>query len=170
MCITFRNMDHHIQFKQCPRHFLNFPYLLTDTWANKPILVLKVKSYMHTMTLFHWKSNEQHHGNVITHWSHHKWIYRFTTIWKNLFQQLQNGHLCQHDLLHWTEIFLEKSSFLKQKQHKNSLKSTVTDSYPFIDEITKVQIWTKESSNKRIQLIGMRKSPVLVILNFDSSK
>ena len=68
------------------------------------------------------------------------------------------------------EIFLEKSSFLKQKQHKNSLKSTVTDSYPFIDEITKVQIWTKESSNKRIQLIGMRKSPVLVILNFDSSK
>ena len=71
---------------------------------------------------------------------------------------------------HDAETFLEENNFLKKTQNSQELKSVVQDSYPFVDEITKIQALRKRNSNKIIQLMGTRDSPIFAILNFHSSK
>ena len=68
------------------------------------------------------------------------------------------------------EISLKTNGFQKKKQDNDSLKSVIGDSFPFIDEMVKLQTLIKPNSNKKIHLIGTKKSPVLAVLNFHSSK
>ena len=50
------------------------------------------------------------------------------------------------------------------------LKSVIGDNFLFINEIVKLQTLINPNSNRRIHLIGTKKSPVLVVLNFHSSE
>ena len=68
------------------------------------------------------------------------------------------------------EISLKTNGFQKKKQDNDSLKSVIGDSFPFIDEMVKLQTLINPNSNKKIHLIGTKKSPVLAVLNFHSSK
>ena len=68
------------------------------------------------------------------------------------------------------ETSLKNSGFRRKKQDSECLKSVIGNSFPFIDEIVKFQTFINPNSNRRIHLIGTKKSPVLAILNFHSSK
>ena len=46
----------------------------------------------------------------------------------------------------------------------------IGDSYPMVDEIKKVEGYATVSSSKIVQVITTKKSPVLAVLKFHSSK
>jgi hypothetical protein len=69
-----------------------------------------------------------------------------------------------------TLTLIELRGFRKISQDDQKLDDVIGDSYPFVEEIERVQGLTDPSTPKAvIQLIATKRSPIYAVLNFHSS-
>jgi hypothetical protein len=69
-----------------------------------------------------------------------------------------------------TLIQMQLQGFHKIPQDDNKLDNVIGDSYPFVEEIERVQGLTDRSMSKAvIQVIATKRSPIYAVLNFHSS-
>lgn len=66
--------------------------------------------------------------------------------------------------------WLSEAGFRKIEQDEAKQRMVIGDSYPMVDEIKKVEGYATVSSSKIVQVITTKKSPVLAVLKFHSSK